>query len=126
MRLGVVAENRLKRAASFWGPQIPKAGLVIAGALIVLSNTNSAHAQDGFYEVETKYIFGFTEGSGVGLEGEKEFSLIGLEAGPLSQWLFSALAEAGLPVICVETRHMRAALKAQINKTDRNDAASRR
>jgi transposase len=32
------------------------------------------------------------------------------------------LAEAGLPVICVETRHMRAVLKAQINKTDRNDA----
>jgi len=47
---------------------------------------------------------------------------IGLEAGPLSQWLFSALAEAGLPAICVETRHMRAALQAQINKTDRNDA----
>jgi transposase len=47
---------------------------------------------------------------------------IGLEAGPLSQWLFSALAETGLPVICVETRHMRAVLKAQINKTDRNDA----
>src|SRR3954447_14436126 len=50
------------------------------------------------------------------------FKRIGLEAGPLSQWLFSALAEAGLPVICVETRHMRSALKAQINKTDRNDA----
>ena len=47
---------------------------------------------------------------------------IGLEAGPLSQWLFSTLAETGLPVICVETRHMRAVLKAQINKTDRNDA----
>src|SRR5256714_6505012 len=47
---------------------------------------------------------------------------MGLEAGPLSQWLFSALAEAGLPVICVETRHMQAVLKAQINKTDRNDA----
>jgi transposase len=50
------------------------------------------------------------------------FKRIGLEAGPLSQWLFSALAEAELPVICVETRHMRAVLKAQINKTDRNDA----
>jgi transposase len=50
------------------------------------------------------------------------FKRIGLEAGPLSQWFYSALAEAGLPVICVETRHMRAALKAQINKTDRNDA----
>jgi len=50
------------------------------------------------------------------------FKRIGLEAGPLSQWLFSTLAEVGLPVICVETRHMRAALKAQVNKTDRNDA----
>ena len=50
------------------------------------------------------------------------FKRIGLEAGPLSQWLFSALAEAGLPVICVETCHMRAVLQAQINKTDRNDA----
>src|ERR1051325_6098085 len=50
------------------------------------------------------------------------FKRIGLEAGPLSQWLFSALDEANLPVICVETRHMRAVLKAQINKTDRNDA----
>jgi transposase len=50
------------------------------------------------------------------------FKRIGLEAGPLSQWLFSILAEANLPVICVETRHMRAALKSQINKTDRNDA----
>src|SRR5262245_35001880 len=36
------------------------------------------------------------------------FKRIGLEAGPLSQWLFSALAEAGLPLICVETRHMQA------------------
>ncbi len=50
------------------------------------------------------------------------FKRVGLEAGPLSQWLYSVLAEAGLPVICVETRHMRAMLKAQINKTDRNDA----
>jgi transposase len=50
------------------------------------------------------------------------FKRIGLEAGPLSQWLFSALAEADLPVVCVETRHMQAVLKAQINKTDRNDA----
>jgi transposase len=47
---------------------------------------------------------------------------IGLEAGPLSQWLYSGLAEAGLPIICVETRHMKAALSAQLNKSDRNDA----
>jgi transposase len=36
------------------------------------------------------------------------FRRIGLEAGPLSQWLYSALAEAELPVVCVETRHMQA------------------
>ena len=47
---------------------------------------------------------------------------IGLEAGPLSQWLFSGLAGASLPAICIETRHAKAFLKAQINKSDRNDA----
>ena len=47
---------------------------------------------------------------------------VGLEAGPMSQWLFSGLAEAGLPAICIETRHAKAFLKAQVNKTDRNDA----
>ena len=54
--------------------------------------------------------------------GTYRFKRIGLEAGPLSQWLCNAFAEASLPVICVETRHMRAVLKAQNNKTDRNDA----
>src|SRR5207302_9600978 len=49
------------------------------------------------------------------------FKRIGLEAGPLSQWLFSALAEAELPVVCVETRHMQAVLKEKIDNTDRND-----
>ena len=38
------------------------------------------------------------------------FKRIGLEAGPLSQCLFSALGEANLPVICVETRHKITAL----------------
>ena len=31
------------------------------------------------------------------------FKRIGLEAGPLSQWLYSAFAEANLPAICVES-----------------------
>jgi transposase len=55
---------------------------------------------------------------GIGVRVER----IGLEAGPLSQWLFEGLARAGFPVICIETRHTKAFLKAQVNKTDRNDA----
>ena len=47
---------------------------------------------------------------------------IGLEAGPLSQWIYAGLVEAGLPAVCVETRHMHAVLSARINKTDRGDA----
>lgn len=51
-----------------------------------------------------------------------DFDRIGLEAGPLSQWLFEGLAKAGLPLICIETRHTKAFLKAQPNKSDRIDA----
>src|SRR3984885_35420 len=52
-----------------------------------------------------------------------DYGRVGIEAGPLSQWLVNGLARAGLPVVCVETRHMMALLKAQqINKSDRNDA----
>jgi transposase len=47
---------------------------------------------------------------------------IGLEAGPLSQWLYAGLKEAGFAVELLETRHVRDAFKAMPVKTDRNDA----
>jgi transposase len=47
---------------------------------------------------------------------------IGLEAGPLSQWLFAAMQETGLAVELPETRHVRDAFKAMPVKTDRTDA----
>src|SRR5208282_4427139 len=47
---------------------------------------------------------------------------IGLEAGPLSQWLYAAMKKAGLAVELLETRHVRDAFKAMPVKTDRNDA----
>jgi transposase len=47
---------------------------------------------------------------------------IGLEAGPLSQWLYAELRAAGFAVELLETRHVRAALEAVPVKTDRNDA----
>jgi hypothetical protein len=47
---------------------------------------------------------------------------IGLEAGPLSQWLYAGMRDVGLPVELLETRHVRAAFKAMPVKTDRKDA----
>jgi transposase len=47
---------------------------------------------------------------------------IGLEAGPLSQWLYAAMRKAGLAVELLETRHVRNAFKTMPVKTDRKDA----
>lgn len=50
----------------------------ICATLLFVAFLSAAHAQsapDIWRDVETKYIFGFTEGSGIGLEGEKEFSV---------------------------------------------------
>jgi len=49
-------------------------------------------------------------------------SRVGLEAGPLSQWLRESLVGAGLEVVLLETRHVKAALSAMTVKTDRKDA----
>jgi len=56
-----------------------------------------------------------------GLQG-LSFERIGLEAGPLSQWLFAAMKADGLAVELLETRHVRDAFKAMPVKSDRNDA----
>ena len=55
---------------------------------------------------------------GLGLE----LARVGLEAGPLSQWLYAGLRQIGLPVELLETRHVRDAFKAMPVKTDRKDA----
>jgi transposase len=51
-----------------------------------------------------------------------ELSRIGLEAGPLSQWLYAAMKQVGLVVELLETRHVRKAFEAMPVKSDRNDA----
>ncbi len=65
---------------------------------------------------EPEALVAFLQELGVRLER------VGLEAGPLSQWLHAGLAAAGVPAVLIETRHVRAALKAMTMKTDRNDA----
>ena len=47
---------------------------------------------------------------------------IGLEAGPLSQWLHAGLTGASFQTVLLETRHVKAALSAMTVKTDRRDA----
>lgn len=59
-----------------------------------------------------------------GMDGT--FERIGFEAGPLSQWLYNGLTSTGLPAVCIEARHAKAAMVAMNrNKNDRNDARSR-
>jgi transposase len=56
--------------------------------------------------------------AGLGLDMEA----IGLEAGPLSQWLYAAMTEAELPAVLLETRQVRGAFRSMPVKTDRKDA----
>jgi transposase len=51
-----------------------------------------------------------------------ELARIGLEAGPLSQWLYAGMKKAGLAVELLETRHASDAFKSMPVKSDRNDA----
>jgi len=67
-------------------------------------------------ESEPAALIGWFKRLGVELER------IGLEAGPLSQWLYAAMQEAGLRVELLETRHVRDAFRAMSVKSDRNDA----
>jgi transposase len=65
---------------------------------------------------EPEALIGWFGLLGLGLER------IGLEAGPLSQWLYAGMREAGLAVELLETRHVRDAFRAMPVKSDRNDA----
>lgn len=44
------------------------------------------------------------------------------ETGPLAIWFYNVLSAEGLPAICIDARHAKAALDMAANKTDANDA----
>ena len=51
-----------------------------------------------------------------------KIELVGFESGSLSHYLYAELKQKGLPVICIDARHMSVLLSTSINKTDKNDA----
>lgn len=64
---------------------------------------------------EPEALIGFLRGQQLAI------GRVGLEAGPLSQWLHAGLAEAGFEAVLLETSHVKAALSAMTVKTDRRD-----
>ena len=83
---------------------------------ICVMNEAGAVVREGKVESSPEAIIGFLAEPG------RRYGRVGIEAGPLCQRLYAGLAKAGLPIICIETRHAQAVLSAQVNKTDRNDA----
>lgn len=65
---------------------------------------------------EPEALVGFLVGLGLAV------TRVGLEAGPLSQWLHAGLTAAGHETVLLETRHVKSALSAMVVKTDRRDA----
>ena len=65
---------------------------------------------------EPENLIGWFQGLGL------ELTRIGLEAGPLSKWLYAAMKKEGLAVELLETRHVHDAFKSMPVKSDRNDA----
>ena len=51
-----------------------------------------------------------------------DLARVGLEAGSTSEWIGGHLVDEGFPVVCLDSRHVKAVLSAMTVKTDRNDA----
>src|SRR5246500_3737804 len=83
---------------------------------VCVVDANGKIIREGKVASEPEDLIGWF--GGVGGAGTR----IGLEAGPLSQWLYAALRDAGLAVELLETRHVRNAFKIMPVKTDRKDA----
>jgi transposase len=84
-------------------------------AVCVVDRTGKI-VREGKVASEPEALIGWFGSLGLGL------TRIGLEAGPLSQWLYAAMQQAGLAIELLETRHVHDAFKAMPVKSDRNDA----
>lgn len=127
MIAGAWLSSRLKvQTGSAWsGPkqQWRTAVKYFAGLDVSMEETSicvvdeaGAIVREGVAASEPEALAGWLATTGLTLER------IGLEAGPLSEWLFEGLRAAGQSAICIETRRMKGASAAMAVKTDRGDA----
>jgi transposase len=86
-----------------------------ASSVCVMDGTGKI-VREGKVASEPVALIGWLSALGLSL------TRIGLEAGPLSQWLYAAMRDAGLAVELLETRHVHNAFKTMPVKTDRKDA----
>ena len=85
-------------------------------ASVCVIDAEGQRVREGKVLSEPEALMNWLASVGVGL------TRIGLEAGPLSQWLYAGLRQAGQPVELLETRHVRRAFEIMPVKTDRKDA----
>jgi transposase len=83
---------------------------------VCVVGANGTIVREGKVASEPEALIAWFASLGLSLER------IGLEAGPLSQWLYAAMRAVGLAVELLETRHVRKAFEAMLVKSDRNDA----
>ena len=81
---------------------------------------------DGEFVAETKLSSDIQEIIAYLDELGYDIDIVGLEAGTLAQYLTYGLQAAGLNVVCMEARQVKAALSAMRNKTDKHDARGNR
>ena len=83
---------------------------------VCITDKDGQIVKEGMVPTEPEDIAKYLQSTGLSYER------VGLEASNLSIWLYRELLNAGYPVVCIETRHAKAAMAAQNVKTDRNDA----
>jgi transposase len=83
---------------------------------ISIIDSNGSIIKEVFVPTDVSSISGYLKSV------DCEYEKIGIESGQLSISLCKGLIAEGLPITCVDARHMAAALSARINKNDRNDA----
>src|SRR5215831_18907154 len=88
----------------------------LESASVCVVDTAGKTIREGKVASEPEALTGWLSSVGVSLER------VGLEAGPLSQWLYAGLRQAGIAAELLETRHVRRAFEIMPVKTDRKDA----